>query len=433
MSSFPFFRRLYRMHWLIIIALSSLWLSSGLNHALADLPPTPPSPSFRVIGSEPLPDLYKTCRRMVVGPSVNQPEDYPGYGGFVGWPGVTRLQSGRWLVTFSSGYWHASPPLTDEIKNDPACRFQLEEWQKIGMPDLLAPRGGRAHCIYSDDQGQSWSRPQTLIDTELDDRHATILELNQGRLLCTFFEYRLPSQARALYLLSDDGGRSWSQPRSLPGNATSFGNGSAIRLSDGTVLLAAEENQGDGGITIYHSANQAESFEQTACVTADHSLCEPTVAELPGDRLVLIARPKGDLSFSDDGGRTWTPPVSTGVSLFDPHLLLLPGGILACFHGSYQGGSLRVILSPDGGRTWHGPADHIGYSVDPTVYGYSHPMLLPDGSVYIVYLHTGGHSPADARSEALWSLRLRINPTADGIQLLPAPPPSQAGMVAKVG
>ena len=105
----------------------------------------------------------------------------------------------------------------------------------------------------------------------------------------------------------------------------------------------------------------------------------------------------------------------------DPHLLMLPNGVLACFHGSYQARGVRVILSPDEGKTWHGPEERYGYAVDTSVYGYSHPMLLEDGTVYITYLHTGGHYPADARSEALWGLRVRVKDTADGIEVLPAP------------
>ena len=100
---------------------------------------------------------------------------------------------------------------------------------------------------------------------------------------------------------------------------------------------------------------------------------------------------------------------------------MLPNGILACFHGSYQKWGIRVILSRDLGITWHGPADTYGYAVDPGVYGYSHPVLLPDGSVYVVYLHSGGHRAADARTEAIWGLKVRVPDSADGIEILPAP------------
>ena len=121
------------------------------------------------------------------------------------------------------------------------------------------------------------------------------------------------------------------------------------------------------------------------------------------------------------GGRTWEQSNSTGWDLYDPHLLQMPNGVLALFHGSYQKGGIRALLSSDGGHTWHGPGERYGYSVDPSVYGYCHPMLLPDGTAYLVYLHTGGHRPGDARTEALWGLRVGVHADAGGIDILPAP------------
>ena len=376
-----------------------------------------PGVTFKIAGSEPQAGLYQTCRHMLVGPWVNQPEEYQGYNGFVAWPGVTLLKSGRWLLTFSSGYWHASPPLTKKILKDSRCREQFNKWEKSGMFEINAPRGGRAHIMHFDDQGQTWSDPKILVDTELDDRHPTILELDDGTLLCTFFQGRLPGVAHVRYMLSQDHGQTWSNPMELPG-AASFGNGSAILLADDTIALAAQFDSDKSEIGIYRSSDRGKTFELASTVGTDHEMSEPTIAELTDGQLVMITRPEGDICWSDDGGRTWTDPLSIGVDLFDPHLLMLPNGVLACFHGSYKGGALRVILSPDNGRTWHGPEEGIGYSVDPSVYGYSHPMLLPDGTVYLVYNHSGGHKPADARTQALWALRIRIKNNADGIEIL---------------
>ena len=42
----------------------------------------------------------------------------------------------------------------------------------MGLPaDIVAPTGGRAMIIRSTDQGKTWSKPVTLIDTPDDDRH----------------------------------------------------------------------------------------------------------------------------------------------------------------------------------------------------------------------------------------------------------------------
>ena len=385
-----------------------------------------PKVSFKIAGQDLTGERYRSCRRMLVGPWCNQPEEYEGYNGFVGWAGVTPLRSGRWLLTFTSGYWHASPPWTEEIRKDPECRKQFEEWQKVGMPNIRAPRGGRAHIMHSDDKGLTWSKPETLIDTEHDDRHPTIIELDDGRLLCTYFSSSLHRDARSWYMRSTDGGQTWSKPQKFPGESGGFGNGSAIQLSDGTVLCTAGGESEPGTdkerLNICRSTDRGASFELVSVLHGGAGgMSESPIAELPDGKIIIISRRSSPIYFSEDGGRNWTEPVFIGVDLYDPHLVLAPGGVLACFHGSYKTGGLRVILSPDGGRTWHGPEEGLGYAVDTSVYGYSHQMVLPDGSIYCVYIHTGGHHAYDARTQALWAIRLKVHSNAEGIDILPAP------------
>ena len=47
--------------------------------------------SFKKTGSESSPDRQLDCRRMLIGPWCNQPEEYEGYNGFVGWAGATAM------------------------------------------------------------------------------------------------------------------------------------------------------------------------------------------------------------------------------------------------------------------------------------------------------------------------------------------------------
>jgi sialidase-1 len=379
-------------------------------------------------------DTAKHCRQLLVGPWLNQPEEYEGYNGFVGFPSVTILRSGRWIVPFTSGSWHASPPWTEEIAKNPHSRAYMEQYRIIdgnnrGWLDIRSPRGGRAHIMFSDDQGKTWSKPETLINTDCDNRHPIILELDDGTLLCTFFTSRLPDgtdnpRHHAKYIMSQDGGQTWTEPaepndpRPIDGSACP-----AIQLADGKVIwvIAERPDCEFDFISIYDSSDRGLSFNRLSEVRAKDNLHEPTIAELPDGRLVLLARRNSFICFSEDKGNTWTEPVSIGIDMFDPHFLLMPNGVLACFHGSYKTGGLRVILSPDGGYTWNGPEENLGYAVDTTVYGYSHPALAHDGSVFCVYQSTGGHLAQDARTMALWGLRLRINDTADGIEILPSP------------
>ena len=395
---------------------------------------------FVVKGAEPPADDFLKCRRMIVGPWVNQPEEYEGYNGFVGWPGITRMRSGRWVLTFSSGYWHASPPWTEEIRaeirKDPESKARFEKWQKVGLPNIWAPRGGQAHIMYSDDHGLNWTKPETLIDTPLDDRHPTILEAADGTWVCTFFSSNaLLKNAQSYYMYSTDAGKTWSEPTKFSDAAGGFGNGSAILLRNGDILCTTgggrkAEDADIAVLLIFQSKDNGRTFNLLSRIYGAPDSSESPLAELPDGRIVVISRRKGPVCWSEDQGKSWSQPKYFGVDIYDPHFVMMPSGVLACFHGSYNTGGLRVLLSPDCGATWHGPRIQkgllekpggIGYAVDPTVYGYSHAMLLPDGTVYVVYLHTGGHSSHDARTEALWGLRVGVSPEADGIEILPAP------------
>ena len=390
---------------------------------------------FVVRGAEPPENDFRKCRRMLVGPWVNQPEEYEGYNGFVGWAGITGMRSGRWVLTFSSGYWHVSVPWTEEIRKDSAKKRQFEEWQKLGLPNIWAPRGGRAHIMYSDSHGLHWTKPETLIDTPHDDRHPTILEAADGTWVCTFCTCALPRNGQTCYMYSTDAGKTWSEPKKFSDEAQGFGNGSAILLKNGAILCSVggerkTEDADSAELLIFQSKDNGRTFNLLSRINGVRDSSESPLAELPDGRIVIISRRKGPVCWSEDQGKSWSQPKYFGVDIYDPHFVMLPNGVLACFHGSYNTGGLRVFLSPDCGATWCGPKIQkgylekpggIGYAVDTTVYGYSHAMLLPDGTVYIVYLHTGGHSPHDARTEALWGLRVGVSPRADGIEILPAP------------
>jgi hypothetical protein len=370
------------------------------------------------------------CRRMLVGPGVNQPDPHPGYGGFVGWDAPLRLRDGTLLVSFSAGYWHASPPTPLRVAPN-----TLAAWQKMGMPtNIDAPRGGRAMLIRSTDNGRTWSKPRTIIDTPWDDRSPAMAELLDGTLLCSFFTYpgdgdlsKQPDLAcRSGIIRSRDSGKSWEQAaRRLPspfvGDAT---DGPPVLLKDGSVLLAAYGSPKQGmpeQVGMFRSTDSGRTWQLLSVVKSDHEMSETGLAQLPDGRLVMITRPEGDIAWSSDGGRTWTKPVSFGMRMFEPGLLVLRDGTLLCLHGSYGGGGFRVILSGDGGKTWAGPARDHGFAVDSSVYGYGRGIELPDGSILAVYLHTGGHSTKDAQTEALWAIRLRVRPDRSGVDLLPLP------------
>jgi len=371
------------------------------------------------------------CRAILVGPGINQPDPFPGYGGFVGWESPARLSNGDWLVGFNAGYWHASAPTPLRY---PAKT--LEAYLKMGLPaGVVAPTGGRAMIIRSRDQGKTWSKPVTLIDTPADDRHPAFVELRDGTVLCSFFSYmgepeggewKDPTMAVRVHLIrSFDGGWTWEKKPVLLRTPFSYDetDGPLVKLKDGSVLIAVNGRPRSGPpdqAAVLRSTNRGRTWKMLGTVHARHELQEVTVAELPDGELVMMARPEGDICWSRDRGRTWTAPVTFGMRMFAPSLYVLQDGTLLCLHGSYGRGGLRVIFSRDGGHTWVAPAKDHGFLVDQS-YGYGKAMELPDGTLFVTYLATGGHQTSDAQANAIRCIRLRVRHDYSGIDLLPAP------------
>ncbi len=409
-------------------------VESGGGSAAGPAPVEALRPQVKVVEGGESKTRPEDCRATLVGRSVNPPDPFPGFGGFVGWESPIRLSNGQWLVGFNAGYWHASPPTPLRY---PAKT--LEEYYKQGFPPgIVAPTGGRALLIRSSDEGKTWSKPTLLIDTPADDRHPAFVELRDGAILCSFFTYvgepedgdlrKAPELAAHVHIIrSFDGGRTWEQkPRTV---RTPFlceeTDGPFAHLKDGSVLMAIDGRPKTGPpdqAAVLRSTDRGSHWKLLSTVRAAHALYEITVAELPDLRLVLMARPEGDICWSEDHGRTWTPPVTFGMRMYAPSLYVLRDGTLVCLHGAYARGhaGLRLIFSTDGGRTWIAPAKDYGFLVD-QAYGYGKAMQLPDGSLFITYLATGGHRTEDARNNSIRCIRLRVRPDHSGIDLLPAP------------
>lgn len=342
---------------------------------------------------------------------------------YCGWPTLTRRSNGQLLLVWSGG------------REQHVCPF------------------GRVDMMRSDDDGQSWTWPRTLLDSAIDDRDAGVLETSQGTLLVTTFtslayetyelekamagksakaggwpeaklnrwlsaHRRLSAEQRQAELgqwmiRSTDGGNTWSRRYSSIVNSPH----GPIQLADGRLLYA--------GVTLWDAQRKVG-----VCQSLDDGQTWQWLAEIPtrpGDqssnyhelhaveaedgRIVVHIRNHNSnqnretlQSESTDGGKSWSMPHSIGVWGLPSFLLRLRDGRLLMSYGYRRKpfGNLARISS-DQGASWSEPLvisdDGIGGDL-----GYPSTVELGDGSLLTVWYEKMKDSPAAVLRQARWSI-----------------------------
>lgn len=339
-----------------------------------------------------------------------------------GWPTLTRRKNGELLLVWSGG------------RELHVCPF--------GRVDLMRSRDG----------GETWSFPRTVIDGPLDDRDAGILETAQETLLVTTFTSlayepelakaeaaakagkplweaarlkrwlsardRLSPEQRQQQLgnwmiRSTDGGLEWSTRFRVPLNSPH----GPVQLSDGRILYAGKALwTKEGRIGVAVSEDDGQSWNWLATIPTRKGddpgqYHELHAVETSGGRLIAQIRNHNKQTqhetlqtVSEDGGRTWSEPESTGVWGYPSHLLRLRDGRVLMSHGHRRGPlGNQARLSDDDGRTWSKPI-LISSDAKSGDLGYPSTVELDDGSLVTVWYERRPESPLAQLRQAHWKL-----------------------------
>lgn len=337
-----------------------------------------------------------------------QPEFYHG------WPTLAMDRQGRLLLAYSGG------------REAHICPF------------------GRVELMRSPDGGRTWSWPEVILDTPIDDRDAGMCVTPAGSLLVTTFtslayqtvldrakdwpaerlarwqaaQQRTTDEQRK-YLLdtwilrSTDGGMTWSAPSRVPLNSPH----GPVALRDGRLLYAGKQLWTSGQkVGVCDSEDDGKTWTWLADIPARpgdkiaeyHELHAVQAAD---GRIIVHIRNhnepnKGETlqCESADGGKSWSVPHSIGVWGLPSHLLRLRDGRLLMSYGYRRapfGNQARV--SSDNGKTWSAPLmiseDGAGGDL-----GYPSTVELADGKLVTVWYEAMKGSPHAVLRQAVWSI-----------------------------
>ena len=184
-----------------------------------------------------------------------------------------------------------------------------------------------ATVIRSEDDGETWSKPQLLFRHPFRCTWGTELFTEGERpfaVFQTFCYETVYAELRAFLTFTDDSGRSWSNPVSLPGVPANFSVRQGKVLSDGSWIFPVYwfcnrtkwdtiRAPGNGFVSgVLRSTDGGKSFSLHGAVETPESAWEPEVTELEPGHLKMYVRyehPAAVLweSESFDYGKSWTP------------------------------------------------------------------------------------------------------------------------------
>ncbi|MBR2634600.1 MAG: exo-alpha-sialidase [Clostridia bacterium] len=325
------------------------------------------------------------------------------------WPTVTKTEEGILLVG-TSGH-----------RLDHICPF------------------GKDLMYESRDEGETWSAPQIINDTYLDDRDAGMLAWGKGKLLLTWFNHApekfkdwdpladtrphyavanplslgmralwdtLPKEAipsGSFTKISYDNGKTWSAPRQAP-----------VTSPHGPCLLA------DGSLFWVGNLNRSmENPKNPSCPSEQAEKKSGAVQDMDGGSTA-----GGNRIFayrSTDDGESWTrlshvpcPEGAEGYCCEPNATLLHDGTILAAvrYHCGAGHGNRKMytVKSSDGGKTW-GEAKFLDVWGAPP-----HVLQHSSGAVVLVYGkrrdEMGQYAIVSTDGGCTWSEEKRISPIA---------------------
>lgn len=214
-----------------------------------------------------------------------------------------------------------------------------------------------------------------------------MIELNDGRLLCVYTYYHSGkgwdgSPAYLAAATSDDGGRTWSEPRQMlgmeEGSERNIMSVSLLRALNGDLLTAYYDKTPTmtaKGMVLRRSSDEGQTWSPRLAISPNnghrHVANNACMLRLSGGRVVLAVRAYiGGIRwpyalYSDDDGRTWkagqhvpdpglTLQQKRGQNVNEPSICELADGRLFMTMRSVAGGQF-FSWSSNQGETWTKP------------------------------------------------------------------------------
>ncbi|MDH5679461.1 MAG: exo-alpha-sialidase [Nitrospinota bacterium] len=219
------------------------------------------------------------------------------------------------------------------------------------------------------------------------------------------------------YTQSKDGGKTWTEGKTLVTSLGHLPRNRPIRLEKGRMLAPFfidfwYETNMVGSYTMTIDHNEGRVLSTQTFHLDDHDAIQPTLVPLPDGRILMLARDKSDKfirrSYSRDNGKTWEPMALTDTpnpgSAVDAIYVEKLGIVLMVYNHSHKASNpLTLAFSLDGGLEFTRIVNLAGDRWSNLVaYNYPTIMQTSDGYFHVLWSHKNRASLKHAIFNMKW-------------------------------
>lgn len=282
------------------------------------------------------------------------------------------------------------------------CVF-YDGYDHVSLPNEKHPKGGRISAILSEDEGRTWSQPFVVYDGPYDDRDPSIAVIDGNKLVCNFFSLKPAEDKTKSYvglgtwvIFSEDWGKTWSEPKQL---FPEYYCSSPIRtLPDGTLIIslyAGEQKRYCGAVSLSKDKGITWSTPIDIDIGNLNLDAEPDVCILKNQDIFIAQRGRGisPMGFALSSDGGKTWSVSKALPFPGNCPYLHRAPSNVLLMGiRYPDKGTYITVSTDEAKTWSKPI-----FVDSCIGAYPSMVTLKDDSILIVYYEEGPSSNLRAR------------------------------------
>lgn len=247
-------------------------------------------------------------------------------------------------------------------------------------------------------ENDAWSRPVEVANGVMSPQkrfpcwNPVLFQPRQGPLVLFFKVGPTPSQWWGERMVSEDKGVTWKDRRRLPPQVMGPIKNKAVQLEDGRILCPSSSEHAGWRVHV-EITNDLENWDVVGPLNDPTTMgvIQPTILTYSDGRLQMLCRTRGKgfiaESWSQDGGRTWSPMSLT--SLPNPNsgldaVTLQDGRQLLVFNNTPRGRTpLNVAVSQDG-KQWD---TKLTLESQPGEYSYPAVIQASDGRVHVTYTY----------------------------------------------